>query len=595
MNKIWITFPLLHISKVFVLISLIFILPLTGCSNDDDDKSTDSKSQPGSGQTDLITQPATFDSVDDAAFTVLRSLTDLTQYDENKVVNEDDNSVSGVETLPDNWATKTFTCDEGFVLDTSKLKVRSIPVNNLDDALEFFSGVIGEPVSEASLTNGTYKWSYSGLGSLKFTKVTGTENLFATVDVALDVMPDLTQLRFISNDSPELTSTNSYSGRPYFHAGDVIRRNKDNTYWICVRPSGGPYKKDKSYWIALDAFDNKSTGKNAGKTTIKSETKKYTIWHNVSKDDYAYQECIQTWVYAKNLMSLKTAKAAYHTFGLLVDSNAWNLSGCERAQMAYTGLKDRGIDLIGLHLNADDKGKMSDDFQNLKSAMFAFAYGSPKKDANRNLKVIIETTHGFDEDIYKTVGQVNYVQPFISCDGYVENGKFKELISTVNTVQNFQYTNKAVSFLLSLTDSFDVVFSRMNGSTFETCFPLTEGDTNDEKAKKFLYDFNNFLHRLENCDDTNAPGPVKFIKHQPVYARYYPTYLDRHVIISPELVIKDNNGKADQADPPSPVKEKDYTEIYWQGYTFYFDYWSTFDNCERYVDAKKVDWKKEND
>ncbi len=548
---------------------------MTGCNNDDDSPSAEPAAS------------VTFDNVNDAAYTVLRSLTDLTQYDENKAVNSEDNSVSGIETLPDDWSSRTFTCDEGYVLNEITPKVRSIPVNCLDDALEFFSNLIGEIVTADSLSGNTYKWSYPGLGTLKFSKVSGNDNLFATMDVALTVMPGLTQIRFISKDAPELTAGNSYSGLSYYHAGDVIRRNKDNTYWICVRPSGGPYKKDKSYWIALDAFNNKSTGKNAGKITIKSEEKKVDGRYN-------YKSFKQTWKYAKDLMSLKTAKAAFHTFSALVDRNIGSLPGYENAEYVYSDLSYKGIDLLGLHKEAVDKNGPDKTISGLVLANFAFAYGSPKDESNRGLKLSNSgSDDSFDPNVFKTVGQVKHIQPILTASARVKNGICSEEIVTCRTypiLNNCTHKNK--TFLYSLTDGFDMVYMQ-SISMFSDDFVATPGATEEEKASKYLYDFNNFLHRLENYSNTETPGPLQYDYYSENYAQYMSNaMLKWHVIVSPELVIKDNKG--DASSEKRPVGN-DYTDIYLQKTNSYFDYWKTFDHCERMVDLKKVNWKKEND
>lgn len=387
-------------------LATMFALFVTACCNGSSDTGRDSS--------DNVPQTATFDSVDDAAFTVLRSLADLTQYDESAVKNDDD-SYSGIETLPSGWQSMTFACDQGFVLDSTAPKVRSIPVNGFGDALEFFSSLIGEVLTEESLSGDTYKWFYDGLGSFTFKKVTGNDDLFATVDVSLTVMPDLKQLRFISVDSKELSSSNSFSGLPYYHAGDVIKRNSDNTYWICVRPAGGPYKKDKSYWIALDTF------KNGASSIISYEEKEYDLYYSVGQgyQVHEFDNFIQKWKFAKNLMDIKTAKAAFHTFSALVTEAAWNLDGYEYAKEAYEGLKSKGIDLLALHRLATSDGAVNENYkrgQEYKPAQFLFAYGSPKNESNRTIKLLHNAGKAwFPYDTFKTVAQVKRIQPFLNC------------------------------------------------------------------------------------------------------------------------------------------------------------------------------------
>ena len=80
------------VSTFFLFFILSLAISMTACKNDEDDNQNSSS------------EKASFYSVDDAAFSVLRALTNLSVYDENKVVNEDDDTVTGIETLPENWA-----------------------------------------------------------------------------------------------------------------------------------------------------------------------------------------------------------------------------------------------------------------------------------------------------------------------------------------------------------------------------------------------------------------------------------------------------------------------------------------------------------
>ncbi len=578
------------------LVSLLLASELifSGCSNDDDDKSTTPGSNPGSEQGAEADKTAVFDSVDDAAFTVLRSLTDLTQYDPEKVTDED-GSVSGIETLPDDWNTLTFSCDEGFVLDETKETVRALPVNGFGEALEFFSSIIGESLTEDNLTGGTYTWSYGGLGTLTFREITGNEDLYATIDVSLPVMPKLTRLQFVPASVVEksATASNKFYGKPYFHAGDVIRRNKDGTYWICVRPAGGPFFKDNSYWIALDAYDDSAS---TYKSIIKSEKKKVKVFYDID-ENFTYDDFEQEWVYAKNLMTLKIAKAAFHTFSALVTDDAWGIEGYENAKAAYEALKGKGIDLLMLHrgINVDlTDAKEEADY---RPGSFCFAYGSPKNDSNRSLKLKKgQSQRAFNPNVFKTAGQIQYVQPFVSAKSYINENKVDQRISTYTVVDVTFSDYKDKKFLFSLTDSFDVVYScttDIGGTNFRS----TSGRDDEERAESFYYDFTSYLCCLKRSYDTASPGPLQYVHNDNSVlnvAVYKPDSLNWHVIVAPELKLADNKGAKDGSTTVKPVKDKDYTEIYVQGNETFFDYWATFTNTKRYIDNKEVDWAKEN-
>ena len=571
------------VSTYFLFFILSLAVSMTACKNDEDDNQNSSS------------EKASFYSVDDAAFSVLRALTNLSVYDENKVVNEDDNTVTGIETLPENWASLKFTCDQGYVLDETKKTVRSIAVKDLDEALEFFSSLISENITEELLTNGQYSWDYPGVGSLVFKKVTGNENLYATVDVKLAVMPDLTRLDFVSQSVVEkyVQSNNKYYGKSAFHAGDVIKRKKDDTYWLCVRPSGGPNFKDKSYWICLNPWE-----------LIKEETKKVKVYYNTGNN--AYQQFSQDWVYAKNLMSLKTAKAAFHTLSSLVNEQAWTKSEYASPKNAYEALKAKGIDLKALHMRSDGENGPNSNTQGLERyypSMFAFAYGSPKNDSNRSGVKLNKLASGVDKNVYKTAGQVNYIQPFVW--GFCPKDSLDENLFTTVTFQDIKYSSsKNKKFLYSLTDSYDEVYLTLQGMwTHFSTATVTDleksqagGDVNVAKGNKIYYNYANFLSNISTAGKLNFKEFTAVATVYPGNARYVPTLAltNWHVIISPELPIADNKGSATSI--VRPVKEKDYEDVYVAGDNsdLYFDYWKSLTSgITRAIDGKVVDWSKE--
>lgn len=220
--------------------------------------------------------------------------------------------------------------------------------------------MIGENVEDDS-----YTWNCPGFGTLAYSEVSGDDDLYATVDVAIDVLPSVTKLNFVPLEViTSENAENSFSGVPYYHAGDVIRRKSDETYWICVRPAGGPLRKDKSYWICFNPYDKK------GKCLITGETKKVTV--NGQK---------ATWKYAKNLMSLKTAEAASFTF-LCIANPITNkiFNGCEQTN---TNLKNIGFDLLQLSCGGRLESGVVDVYTLENMGVFAFAYGKPKNDSKR--------------------------------------------------------------------------------------------------------------------------------------------------------------------------------------------------------------------
>ena len=508
-------------------------LGLASCSNDDDDSNTEASEAE--------------QELEASAFSVLRSLTDLAKYDPEAVKEDEDDEYIGVETLPSNWKSMTFACDQGTAL-SSDSTVRVIAANGSDDAKDFFASMIGE-----EFTSDTYSWNCAGLGSLTFTAVSGDDDLFATIDVSIDVLPDVKELRFLSEEAyedatAELNAENSFSGTPYYSAGDVIQRTSDGTYWICVRPSGGPLRKDKSYWICLSPFDK------SGKSIIKTETKtQTTYWEEKGQTDAFTSK----WTYAKNLMTLKTAKAAHHTFNAIVNPLAQELCNSKNElddELIYDALVKNGFDLMNLHRSKPSSDEGEPDEYTKKNGNFTFAYGSPKKDNKR-------ITSGSREN-----ADVNYIQPFLNgMSTTVENGNIREDLFTkwfVNHTTDAGRATELLPYCLSVTDSCDdtFIFKAINNLSY---------------AKKETYNCGEFLHKYTEGEELDFVNPEES----------WVGMMGYHIIISPELCIKDNKGNGKK---PSSA----YKDVYTSGMVKWW--WYSLNQTVRYVDTKQVEWNDEN-
>ncbi|MCR5125315.1 MAG: hypothetical protein K6B43_09005 [Treponema sp.] len=507
-------------TKIFAgFAALVFTAELgfVSCSNDDED--------------DSVNISIASQSLEDAAYSVIRSLCDLTQYDSNAVQSEDKEDYIGVETLPAEWKSMKFVCDQGVVLDDTKPTVYSIAVNNTADAKEFFSSMIGESVEDDS-----YTWTCDGLGSLSFSAVTGDEDLFATLSVNISVLPGVTEIRFVPIDVIDEAKAENASSFivPYYDAGDVIKRVKDNTYWICVRPAGGAMKKDKSYWICLNPGN-----------IIESEKKTYS---NLKYNGQTYS---QTWTYAKKLMSLKTAKAAYHTFALI--------TGTKEGSYIYNYMKQQlGDDIAKLGFESDGYLK------------FCFAYDGPKNDSARaGVKLaqpfISGYTHYADSSVATEWGWDKLATEYI----YVH---FSTGYASQNNITNERYPQ----FLFSLTDDYDAAHLLKN-------FDLDLVDLDFTVA----FDYKNYLQTYSPSTGFGFNTSEKYLED----------VLNYRVIISPELVIKDNKGNAEIAK--RPVKDKDYEDVctldYVEGSSYEpLDWWDSLGVTVRYVDGNWVEWDKEN-
>ena len=524
-----------------------------GCKNDDD-----------SGGSPTVTE-ATEEEIqtENSALSIFRTLCDL--------------AVDGVEELPETWRTASFECDEGFVLDKAQDTVRSLAVYSADDAAEYVSALLGESVATEDAS-----WAIDGIGPLSFKPADGGD-VYATLDVNIPQITNLSQIRFVPAEIIQAQAAeNSFDGEPYYHAGDIIQRKKDNTYWMCVRPAGGPLRKDKSYWICLHPFDKK------GATIIKSEKKSVTAYYT----DYDDKEVTVTnqWVYAKNLMSIKTAKAAYHTLSILnmVQSD----TGRPRATLAAVNkalcpsavgdkLKEKGFDFYGLKSQAVDTDDGDYYTKNYSPSLFCIAYGSAKTDSDRKLSCRTS----------RTGKNANYavVQPLIKGEMLTagSDGKIKEAIRTHWEYGDLLSDYSSRSPYYSVTDTFDDIFqnSTLKDSARSSLYRYTY------YKDKWYYDFANFLHSR-----WDSRGALTYENGDKEYAQWLPGDYrwSYRVIFSQELYLKDNKGNAVR-----PVTDSSYIDVFVARNEIadqaeWFDWWKSLDYTTRTVDGTKVDWNSEN-
>nr|MCR4821462.1 hypothetical protein [Treponema sp.] len=317
---------------------------------------------------------------------------------------------------------------------------------------------------------------------------------------------------------------NKFKGTPYYQIGDIIMRQKDRSYWMCVRPSGGPAYKDYSYWICLNPITD---------GVIKTEKKSYTA--NGNK---------YTGIFAKKLMSEKIAKATIHTLNAICTS--W---GPLKNSFDEDFIKDRKKLSVWYDMTTEElrAGHPFDKAPESPAASFSVAYGSYKKDSKRK-------TSGSSKN-----SEFNIVQPIMTCNisSYM-NSLFKEGI--------YQHTivGDKTDTLLSLTDSYDQTYFKAK-FTDKKCILI-------DKA----YDVTDY------CQGYNSSGvwgwfdkctrfPTKYDEEGKSYTG------GEHVIISPELKLKDNGSK--QA-------EKNYKEVYHS--TTAIDYWGSYDSIALWIDDKRI-------
>lgn len=204
---------------VAVVLTAVLGLSFVSCSDDDEEKTED--------YTDPTDPYGKNSAAGIACFNLLSQL-------------------AGVdEDLPDNWKSgATFNPIEGMVLDESTPLVRSVVVDDLAGAADYYNNLTDKSIS-ASTTNDT--WKVDDVGTLTYTAV-NQSNCFATIDVNVKQLPKLSQLRLVPQNA---VGTNAaFEGEPYYRYGDVVR-DKEGCHWICVIPCYQPTGKETSYWMSF--------------------------------------------------------------------------------------------------------------------------------------------------------------------------------------------------------------------------------------------------------------------------------------------------------------------------------------------------------
>ena len=321
-----------------------------------------------------------------------------------------------IDELPDNWESATYTPAEGIPVDEANTDVRNVVSTGAEQAKQYFLSI----VPDEGLNGDT--WAHEGVGTLAF-KAVNEEDCYAVIDVNLVQMPGLTQLRFV----PEaVVGENSWQGTPYYGVGDVIRDKKKGIYWICVRPSGGPLKKDNAYFVSFDKSLIKTYEQKQDMYQVAPSGKGASLKLTNTKVEYASEWQGVKWQYAKNLVEERIALAAAHVFSYLAkgedlyNSGVW---GAEYFMNKATVLYDY-FDPTVLSLTEGSK-------------IFYIAYGSYQSSSKKNT-------------------QVKYIQPLFSfCLDQNADGVLQQTVMKAWPEKPNAETLVASDNLLSLTDTHD--------------------------------------------------------------------------------------------------------------------------------------------
>ena len=430
-----------------------------------------------------------------------------------------------INELPDNWEGATYTPAVGVAVDEANADVRNVISTGADHAKGYFLSI----VPDEGLSGNS--WSHEGVGTLTF-KAVNEANCYAVIDVDLVQMPGLKQLRFVPE---EVVGENSFSGTPYYCAGDIVR-DKNGVYWICVRPSGGPLKKDNAYFVSFD------------KSLIKTATQKQDIYKaaggKVTKEKVADKS--GQWVYAKNLVEERIALATAHTFAMLFGNVRINETGkFENYSFArkYYDLLSSQYNTMNRHLDVAFyvMNNTEDFFLSRNNNAFAVAYGSYVKNKTTKLR------------------QEKYLQPFLVLmhDGRMSEDGTKMLETVIKCWDNPE-TLEPSDMPYSLTIDHDPLsFEYFSGQ------PMTYSgnDFRGNLGNWGLFDIMNYATDVAWNDEPN--------KHQ-TYCHMHGLY-DDYVMVLTQTSVKDN-GKP----------YKNFTEISKYGYD-QEAYWKSLDQTERLV------------
>lgn len=343
--------------------------------------------------------------------------------------------LAGLDELADGWESKQFEPAIGVVTDEAKPTERSLIVSNYEGAEQFFLSITTDDHTVGS-GNG-WTWSYEGVGSMTLTKV-GSADCYAYADVALVQMPDLTRINFVPETA--VGDNAKFDGTPYYGAGDVMM-DKDGVYWICVRPSSGPLRKEYAYFVSftLDAKKNFKTQKQDIYKVDASTGRK-------TKDKAGTSG---NWIYGTSLVEERIAIAAAHTFYAI----AFGESEAER------------------FINEKLDGKNLD-INKMMSKKLSFAYGSPLSISNSNV-------------------QAKYLQPAFVYSEMELGGKRNETIQ--KAFPEYQKNNCSLQYSLTVPydPSMQLYFKgKIDDSIFE------DGS--------YPYDVNRFLLKW-TPDETSYP------------------------------------------------------------------------------------------
>ena len=450
-------------------------------------------------------------------------LAEMAAADKYSAANSVYRALALIDELPDDWESVTYVPEVGVVMDEANADVRNIVSTSAEQAKGYFLSI----VPDAGLNGDS--WSHAGVGSLTYRAV-NDDNCYAVIDVNLEQMPDLKQLRFV----PEaVIGENKWQGEPYYAVGDVIKDKKTGVYWICVRPSGGPLAKDYAYFVSFD------------KSLIKTKEQKQDIFEvtGTGEDTKITKNRVESnsgkWLYAKNLVEERIAYAAAHVFAYLADADTYKTRNYPGANGFYDKAHlEGGLNAHYLTLDSYSQKKV-----------FHIAYGSYLSNSS------------------KKAAQTKYIQPVFSFSLEAAAG-FRTLQRVTKAWPVPDSPGTASKHLMSLTDGHDPLayaYLGKNSNVYQKPFSILDYtiEFSPDRDPQFPY--------AEEGD------PMLFM----------PTEKDKRLpLIMTQMSLKDH-GKA-ASGYLNVIRYFWAEEEGWE----VPDYWTTIENSDRIVfeKGKEQDW-----
>ncbi|MBR4321081.1 hypothetical protein [Treponema sp.] len=616
------------------ILGLSLSLFAVSCSDDSDD----SKESPASSPSSVLPN-VTNDIAEDkanVAFYLLSNLCDLSKYSSGSIVENEETGeiLGGTEDLPADWENMQFTPDfEGYQLDEATPTVWSLGIADeglsadeaYSQAAEWFFDLIGEmPATNDDTFPSEYTYKSDVYDAKLVLKKSSEENLYATIDVSIPQLKAVTQIRCVPQSVISAVYPENASDIGYYGAGSVVHDIKKDVVWMCVRPAGGLSTKQYSYWISLSSEN--AMGDPLVGIENKTITANYGMVKKADDPDYQGAKSLTTeWTYAQKCVSLKTAKAAYHTFALLTlgaynrtgankfsypvgdddnpeyETHTWTpptFDGVDTWKTRYAELKKHGIDILLLSAHAnrtkgqpvqltnDAESFFEDcDWDDTGFSRFIFAFGSPTTDSLRQKS----------NNSNQRLASVSYIQPIFV--GTTEAGYGVKLKQTINTyfeqadIPKTNLRNQKIKY--SATDTFDeqALQNLYNFGLGPNQYGWDEALSiiNSEKVvawneAQWRYDIRNYSRYM----NLNAKK-LYFSNVQKNYAKWYCRLPEAsmNIIFTTEMRQDEKGGK----DPFA--NNKNWKVIQRFDPNENNNYWATLNKFERRVDGKVVKWVDE--